>query len=208
MSICYIVGAVKTEYKICKKSGDYIIAADKGYENLGAEKADLVLGDFDSLGYVPEGENVLRFPEYKDDTDTMLAVKIGLEKGYGKFVITGGMGGRLDHTIANIQTLAYLATHGAKGYLVGDRECAAVIKNSSLSFTAGAEGNISVFAVGTEARGITLEGLKYPLDNATLTCDFPLGVSNSFTGLPSKVTVGQGMALIIWSGGLDNLKTE
>ena len=208
MGICYIVGAVKTEYKICKKSGDYIIAADKGYTNLGGVKADIVLGDFDSLGYVPEGENVLRFPEYKDDTDTMLAVKTGLGKGYNTFIITGGMGGRLDHTIANIQTLAYLATRGAKGYLIGDRECAAVIKDGSLSFAAGAEGNISVFAVGTEARGITLEGLKYPLDNAILTCDFPLGVSNSFTGLPSKVTVGEGMTLIIWSGGLDILITE
>ncbi len=207
MGICYVVGALKTGYRINKKEDDCVIAADLGYHNLGGVRADLVVGDFDSLGFVPEGENIIRYPEQKDETDTLLAVKIGLEKGYVDFIVAGGIGGRLDHTFANFQTLAFLATKNAKGILVGDAECAArtecaaMIKNGAAAFLSGAEGAISVFAFGGTCRGVTLEGLKYPLKDAVLKCDYPLGVSNAFTGAPSKVEIADGAALLIWQGG-------
>ena len=114
--ICYIVGACQPG-ELCLAPGRpaFVIAADQGLRYL--EEAgitpDLIVGDFDSLGIVPQGANVVRHPVEKDDTDMMLAVKTGLARGYRTFVLYGGLGGRLDHTYANFQTLTYLARHGA-----------------------------------------------------------------------------------------------
>ena len=178
---------------------DHIIAADGGLVHVQALglTPDTVLGDFDSLGYVPE--NALVFPVEKDDTDAMLAVRHGLSLGFDRFVIYGGLDGdRLDHTVANLQTLQFLADHGATGYLIGKEQTVTVVKNGSISFDSSAQGHISLFCMGSDARGVTLQGLKYPLENGTLTAGFPLGVSNHFTGQPAKVSVTDGSLLVIW----------
>ena len=117
------------------KETDFIIAADGGFAHTQAlgVTPHYVLGDFDSLGYVPEGAQV--HPAQKDDTDAMLAVREGLRRGYDRFVIYGGLdGNRLDHTVANYQTLQYLADRGARGCLVGNSQIATLIKNGSISF--------------------------------------------------------------------------
>ncbi len=178
---------------------DYIIAADGGYvhtQALGLTPQD-VLGDFDSLGYVPE--NAKLFPVEKDDTDAMLAARHGLALGYKEFLFYGALEGeRLDHTIANLQTLQFLADHGATGYLVGKKQIVTLVQNGSIAFPAGAKGIVSVFCLGSDAKGITLTGLKYPLENGTLTAGFPLGVSNAFTGKQAAICVEQGSLLVIY----------
>ena len=180
-------------------SDDFIIAADGGFvhtQKLGITP-DIILGDFDSLGYTPDRANV--FPVEKDDTDAMLAVRRGLQLGYRKFVLYGSLDGpRLDHTVANFQTLQFLADRDAAGYLVGSGQLVTVVKNGSLSFPAGMEGTISVFCMGKDAKGVTLEGLYYPLENGTLTAGFPLGVSNHFTGAAAAITVRNGSLLVVW----------
>lgn len=178
---------------------ELVIAADGGLAHtrkLGIVP-DVILGDFDSLGYTPEGANV--FPVEKDDTDAMLAVRRGLAEGCETFFLYGSLDGpRLDHTVANFQTLQFLADHGATGYLIGNREMVTVVKNSTLHFPAGQKGTISVFCLGPDAKGVTLEGLYYPLNNGTLTAGFPLGVSNHFTGEKAAITVREGSLLVIW----------
>ena len=178
---------------------DFVIAADGGLahtEKLGISPNE-ILGDFDSLGYAPEGANV--FPVEKDDTDAMLAVRRGLQLGYRRFVLYGSLDGpRLDHTVANFQTLQYLADHEASGYLAGSACLVTVVKNGSLVFPAGTEGTVSVFCMGADAEGVTLEGLYYPLENGTLSAGFPLGVSNHFTGKSARITVGKGSLLVLW----------
>ena len=180
---------------------DFVIAADGGLrhtEKLGL-RPDVILGDFDSLGYAPEGANV--FPVEKDDTDAMLAVRKGLELGYREFVLYGSLDGpRLDHTVANFQTLQFLCDHGAFGILSGVSTMAAVVKNGTIAFPAGCEGTVSVFCMGADAMGVTLKGLYYPLENGTLTAGFPLGVSNHFTGEPAQISVEDGSLLVIWEG--------
>ena len=97
---------------------DFVIAADGGLAHTQALGIipDAVLGDFDSLGYTPEGAHV--FPVEKDDTDAMLAVRLGLEKGFREFWFYGAMDGpRLDHTVANFQALAFLRSHTPTGIL-------------------------------------------------------------------------------------------
>ena len=178
---------------------DYIIAADGGYAHvqaLGLEP-DCILGDFDSLGFVPDSAKV--FPMEKDDTDAMLAVRRGLELGYDRFLLYGSLDGpRLDHTVANFQTLQFLADRGATGYLVGKDYIITVIKNSYLRFSAQATGIVSVFCMGADAKGVTLTGLQYGLENGTLSAGFPLGVSNHFAGQPAEIRVDDGSLLVLW----------
>ena len=181
---------------------DFVIAADGGLRH--TEKLNIVpheiIGDFDSLGFVPEGANV--FPVEKDDTDAMLAVRRGLSLGYRKFHLYGSLDGpRLDHTVANFQTLQFVADNGGIGCLIGNTTIACVLKNGSLTFPSGKNGTISVFCSGADAHGVTLEGLYYPLKNGTLTPGFPLGASNHFTGQEAKITVEDGSLLILWERG-------
>ncbi len=180
-------------------SDDYIIAADGGYGHVQALglTPDCILGDFDSLGFVPDSARV--FPVEKDDTDAMLAVRRGLELGYDRFLLYGSLDGpRLDHTMANFQTLQFLADRGARGYLIGKDHIVTVVKDGTLSFPASATGILSVFCMGPDARGVTLEGLQYPLENGTLSAGFPLGVSNHFTGAPARIQVEQGSLVVIY----------
>ena len=178
---------------------DLIIAADGGFRHvkkLGLTP-QVILGDFDSLGYTPTGANV--FPVEKDDTDAMLAVRQGLKLGCDRFLLYGSLDGpRLDHTAANFQVLQYLADHGAQGYLIGKDYLVTVLQNGSIRFSASAEGIISVFCFGAPAAGVTLRGLYYPLRDGSLTPGFPLGVSNHFTGEEGEITVKNGSLLIFW----------
>ncbi len=178
---------------------DFVLAADGGLDHTKALgiSPDEILGDFDSLGYVPEDSRV--FPVEKDDTDAMLAARRGLELGFRDFLFYGSLDGpRLDHTIANFQTLQFLADRGARGYLVGKDYLVTVIQAENLRFSAGAEGILSLFCLGPAAEGVTLEGLHYPLTDGTLTSGFPLGVSNHFTGAAAAVTVRKGSLLALW----------
>lgn len=178
---------------------DYIIAADGGFAHLKTLglAPNAVLGDFDSLGYVPENANV--FPVEKDDTDTMLAIRHALEKGFREILIYGALDGpRLDHAVANFQSLQFLADRGAAGYLIGQTQIATVIKNEAVTFPPEAQGIVSLFCIGADAKGVTLQGLKYPLEKGTLTSGFPLGVSNHFTGTASKITVADGSLLMLF----------
>ena len=177
----------------------FVIAADGGLrhtEKLGLTP-DAVLGDFDSLGFCPEGANV--FPVEKDDTDAMLAVRLGLERGCGEFLLYGSLDGpRLDHTVANFQTLQFLADHGAAGYLIGNTTMVTVVKNGKITFHAGLSGTISVFCMGPDAVGVTEKGLFYGLEKGTLSSGFPLGVSNHFTGEAAEISVKNGSLLVLW----------
>ena len=176
-----------------------VIAADGGLNHtkgLGL-MPHAILGDFDSLGFVPAGSQV--FPVEKDDTDAMLAVRHGLEQGCGEFFLYGALDGkRLDHTVANFQTLQFLADRGKRGWLIGKDYIVTVLKDGTLDFSKEAEGILSVFCLGADAKGVTLKGLQYPLEDGTLTAGFPLGVSNHFIGEEASVTVRAGSLLLLW----------
>lgn len=181
------------------RSGDYVLAADGGLQHLQTLSLapNGIIGDFDSLGYVPEHATV--FPVEKDDTDSMLAVRQGLQLGFHRFLLYGSLDGpRLDHTVANFQTLQYLADRGAEGWLIGNTYIATVVKNGTLVFDANAQGIFSVFCLGADARGVTIRGTKYTLERGTLTAGFPLGVSNHFTGEQAQISVENGSLLVLY----------
>ena len=178
---------------------DIVIAADGGLAHLEQLPIvpDIILGDFDSLGYVPEGAEV--YPAEKDDTDSMLAIKKGLELGCDTFYIYGALEGkRVDHTMANFQALQYLAERGVRGYLVGRRQIATAIHNDSLQIPPYFIDYLSVFCMGKDATGVNIRGARYELENATLTSGFPLGVSNRFIQKKVTVSVEDGTLLLMW----------
>lgn len=200
MGKCIVFCAAEFDRLACPiEPEDYVIAADGGLQHtqaLGIEPQE-ILGDFDSLGYIPQDARV--FPVEKDDTDAMLAARRGLALGFREFLYYGSLDGkRLDHTVANYQTLQYLADHGARGYLVGQDFLVTVVKEGRIFFPEGTEGLISVFCLGADALGVSLRELYYPLEGGTLTAGFPLGVSNHFTGAPAEISVEAGSLLVMW----------
>ena len=207
MPICFVFGAGPPPDCPPEISAqDIVIAADGGYlytQSAGI-RADAVVGDFDSLGGVPEhrpdGPFVMQLPKEKDQTDTFAALKYGQERGFKCFHIYGGVGGRLDHTLANIQCLTFLLNHGARGYL-HDRDTVATALKTGVWLAPRESGVISVFALGGSAEGVCLRGFKYELEDAALTTDFPLGVSNEFIGQSAYVGVERGNLLIIYPTG-------
>ena len=197
--VCIIAGA--GEYfaqPISPKPGDYVIAADGGFLHLRAlnVRIDEVIGDFDSTGFLPDHPFVKRLPVEKDDTDMLFALREGLSRGYEEFHLFGGTGGRLDHTLANIQCLVWLARGGKRGYLYGDGYIVTALCGGRLSLGALDSGVVSVLAQDERAEGVCIRGLRYALEDGCLTNDFPIGVSNEFIGRPAEITVRKGVVLV------------
>lgn len=202
MKTCYIFSAVEMKNNFPKPGkDDLIVAADAGYLNVqkAGLRPDVIIGDFDSSKKPNTDTPIETFPVLKDDTDTMLAIKYGFNNSYKRFAIYGGLGGeRMDHTIANIQSLAYIADHGGEGFLVGENETFALIKNSSITLHSEKGKTLSIFAYGGIAEGISIKGAVYETDELTLSPFFPLGVSNKFKGSTATVGVKNGCILIKW----------
>lgn len=203
MGICYIVGAGDfTARDFHPQKGDFVIAADGGL--LALEKLaitpDLLIGDLDSLGAhpLPEGVPLEKHPVEKDDTDTGIALAQGYAMGYRAFRLYGCGGGRIDHLLANFQSMGRFSKLGASIQLIDPQYNAYALTNGSLALPEREVGTtVSVFCHGSKAEGVTLKGLKYPLDDYTLTCDHPLGVSNQHTQETAEIAVQNGTLLIL-----------
>lgn len=203
--VCYIFGA--GEFSPCEitlTDEDLVIAADGGYDHLirMGLRADIALGDFDSVTSNEIWEDTIcekyTYPPEKDDTDMMLAIKLGLTKGFQNFAIYGGLGGRLDHTLANIQALSYLASKGAQAILFHEDYKLTVIQNSSFILSKDITGYVTVLSLSDKSENVSIKGLKYELEGATLSNTFPLGVSNEATGKKGIISVENGTLLILW----------
>ncbi len=199
--VCYVVGAGEN-YGIdfIPTSDDIVIAADAGItylEECGIV-ADLIIGDFDTLRYIPEKPNVIALSTEKDDTDMFAAIYEGIKLGYEIFYIYCGTGGRIDHTIANLQILAYLSAHKKQGYLFDKDNIVTTISNSKIYFKEISSGYISVFSYSEKAEGVCIQGLKYELEDSVLVSTFPLGVSNEFIGKKGSISVKCGTLIIVF----------
>lgn len=179
-----------------------IICADAGYlytQKLGIT-TDIIVGDFDTLGFVPENVNeVIRHIPEKDDTDTMMAVKTALDKGCSYIEIYGALGGRLDHAFANIQALSYIKSNGADGRIISDNEVIMLLCNEKALLQRKQGYSLSLFSYTDQCKGVTETGVKYPLKDYTLKSDFPLGVCNEITEEFAEISVKCGKLLIIQS---------
>lgn len=204
MNRCIIFTGGKPEPRLpegLETDGAFVIAADSGYKNckkLGI-KPDLAVGDYDSLNFVPEDCEQLTFPKEKDDTDLMLAVREAIGRGYTDITILGAMGGRFDHTFANVQTLAFIRSQGAWGRILTCYEQVMLVTPGKYTIKAKKNYSLSLFAYSEDVKGLTISGVKYPLLGAHIDSFFPIGISNEIIGGEAKISFTEGMLLVIQS---------
>lgn len=200
MSICYIVGAGSFYGDLSPKAGDLVIAADGGHDTLLrlGIAPDLILGDMDSVIAPADGVERVVYPVRKDETDSFLAYREGVRRGYTEFMLYGCTGGRDDHTLANYALLVYARAVGHRATLVGERCHAIALINESVTVEGEERAHLSVFAYGGEASGVSIKGAEYEADGISLSPVYPLGVSNRFLSSPITVSVSDGTLLLLW----------
>lgn len=200
---CLIIsGAPECYFPVSFTKADFVIACDAGY--IHAQRADIVpdviIGDFDSyLGDLPDGVEIIRTKPEKDDTDTMMALKLAIRRGYRRIMLVGALGGRIDHMLANISLIAFAATKGADLQIVDGHHQIFAVRDGKRRVPRSSWRNISVFAFDTECTGVTLRGVKYLLEGAVLTNTFALGVSNEFTEDIAEISVESGILIVVLS---------
>ena len=202
MQVCVIFGAgIELPEKIELPDGEkYIIAADGGLltlEKLGL-KPDHTVGDLDSLNKAPESDNFTLLPHVKDTTDTFEAVRIGQKHGCNEFHIYGGTGGRLDHTLANIQLAAMLSQQDQRAYIYGNNYVITAVTAGKIRLPKRRSGFVSVFAHSDVCTGVSIKGLMYEISDTELKNDFALGVSNEFIGKETEISVESGTLCIYY----------
>lgn len=203
MNECYIIGgAAPNSVDFVNIDGSaFIIAADGGAALLDSfgVNPNIIMGDFDSCKDI-SGYNcdVITFPPEKDDTDLMLAAKKALELGFTRIKLLGVTGGRLDHTLAAIQTLEYLYENGADAVILDDRNSVYIQGKGLKKYEPEKECYISVLAL-TDKAVVTERGVKYQIEKHTLSRYVPLGISNEFTEQNAEIEVFSGKILVIYS---------
>ena len=182
-------------------AGDFVIACDRGYAYClrDAIRPDLVIADFDSYGgqIAPEIP-VLRLPTEKDDTDTMSALRYACDGGYEEVHLYCALGGRLDHTLANVQALAWCAERGIFAAIESPDTRLFSLRDAALRLPRREGFSLSVFSLTDRSR-VTIRGVKFPLEDAEISNGFPLGVSNEWTDGEALVTAHEGTLLIVES---------
>ncbi len=203
MKRCVIVGGANIEnYDAVRRKiskNDYFIYCDSGLrhsEKLGFEP-NLIVGDFDSHEKPNLNIETIVLPCEKDDTDTFFAAKEAVKRGFDDFLLIGTVGGRLDHTLGNVSVLLYLFSLGKKAEMIDDYSEMQIVSDKT-AFVDSSYSYFSLLNITGEAEGITEKNVKFPLENAVITCDYQYGISNE--PLPDKtaeITVKKGKALLI-----------
>lgn len=203
MKRCVIIGSAPLEndeiFKEIDLSDSFVICADGGVDTVLRNHItpNLIVGDFDSLeGELPENIETITLPVQKDDTDMMAAIRIALQRGFRDFMLLGGIGGRMDHTYANLCALQFLTYQGCKAVLAGQGCRVFLLNGGRLTLQKLKGSTVSVFPFGTPSCTVTYGGLKYPLTNFSITSDNPLGVSNEIIEEDAWIAVHSGNALI------------
>lgn len=204
-SRCVVIAGGEFTAKLAEliNKDDFIIAADSGYEyckKFGIS-SNLIVGDFDSYkGELPIDTEIIKLPTRKDDTDLLFAAKCGVKKGFTNFLILGGYGSRPDQCFAMYQTLLWIKEQNPAAEVAA--HCSGfevyVLLNSSKSFSSLENRYLSVFSLYERAEGVCISGgAEYPLNDATVTAGFPIGVSNCTKGSDITVSVKKGALLVM-----------
>lgn len=181
-----------------EKPEGLIICADRGLDHALAAGLvpDIVVGDFDSAdSQPPEGVRVVRTVPEKDDTDTILACEVAIDKGCDEIRLYCALGGRTDHTIANIQTMEMMRQRGVNVTIVGEGERIYLAHEREVAIPKF-RGYVSVFSYGEDCT-VSEYGMKYGLVRYRLDNSYPLGVSNEVAEDVGRIIVHAGTALII-----------
>ncbi|MEG0230170.1 MAG: thiamine diphosphokinase, partial [Oscillospiraceae bacterium] len=169
---------------------DFIICADSGYYhalNMNI-KPNIIIGDFDSYkNSLPKDIKIIKTIPEKDDTDTIMAIRYAISNNFDNCFIFGGLGGRLDHSYANITGLNMLLKNGVKANIIDEKSSCFLLKNNEIEIKRNDSYYISIFPFGEKAEGVTLKNVKYPLLNYTLNNTHPIGISNEFISTSNPI---------------------
>ena len=206
---CYIILPHiegKLEEIMMPEEGAFIICADGGYEHLKRLdlKPDILIGDFDSLhSDIPEDIPVIRLEVEKDVSDTDRCIQYAVSEGYSAIFIIGGMGGRCDHTVANLQNMVrYSMFSNEFGYapriIMADRQnYVFALKNDSVQLPKLPGYKLSLLSFTEKCEGVSARGTHYKIEDAELTNLFPLGLSNEFEEDVIEISVKKGTLLVM-----------
>lgn len=179
---------------------DYVICADRGYEfaKLAGIEPNLIVGDFDSYKEKISSDcEIVKLNPHKDDTDTIHAIDLAFEKGFTDFLLLGALGGRTDHTFANITALYYIAGKGGRGVLLSENERVEFLDKGKYCFDGYSGKTFSLFPFGCDSVCVSYKGAEYPLDRYNMKSSFPLGISNVFISEKAEITIDDGNAILI-----------
>lgn len=198
-----LLSAVPVSAAMCRyaQPEDFVVACDAGYRN--AERLDLrpdlIVGDFDSAPQPKTAHETIVLPHVKDDTDTQYAARWLLEHGYDQITMLGALGGaRLEHTLSNLATGLYLAKNGVDVLLADEHsELRFLVPGRPLSLQRENWKYLSVFPLEGKLGGVCIRGAFYPLEDAELTADYPLGVSNEFTEETAHLSCTSGSGVVV-----------
>ena len=199
---CVIVGGAEIKNVSAVRGyirpDDFVVCCDSGLysaEKLGIIPS-LIVGDFDSHPKPHTDTEIITLPCEKDDTDTVYAVKEAISRGFDDFLILGAAGGRLDHTLVNVSVLLFLFERQKTALLVDDYSEMEIV-GSETKYITRDYAYFSLINISGTARGISVTGAKYPLENASIDCSYQYGVSNEVTGERAAVSVKEGNLLLI-----------
>ena len=198
---CVIVAAGEAESEGFIKSNisknDFVIAADAGY--LALERAgiipDLTVGDFDSAKKPEFCSEIITLNPVKDCTDTEFAIEQAVERGYNNISVIGALGGRIDHSYANITLIVKYKNQGVNIVLLGEKQKIYALKNETVRIKK-LNSYVSLFAFSHECT-VTLEGMFYPLNNYILSPFCDLGVSNEVSEKTGKIITSGGVLIVM-----------
>lgn len=208
MGRCVIIcGAPDADVDFIRKeirnnsTDDFVICADGGYtyaQKVGI-KPDLFVGDFDSFSdTLPEDIPNVTLETHKDDTDSMHCATVALERGYKEVVLLAAIGGRLDHTLANISVLQYLTENGIKAAILSDKEEIFYLPEGRYTFDNVKDKTISVFPFGCPDVMVTYDcKVEYPARNLKILSSVAVGISNIFRDDRAEVVINSGNAVLI-----------
>ena len=203
MQRCVIIGnADIKEYDRIKNSltkNDFFIFCDGGLKHMDklGVKPDLIVGEFDSHPDPHMDVETITLPCEKDDTDTFYAVKEAVKRGFEEFLLIGVLGNRFDHTMGNISILLYLDSISKKGVIMDDYSEIEIVSDKPVYVEEGYS-YFSLLNMTGCAKGIKIEGAKYPLDDGEITCEYQYGISNEvLPGGNACVSVREGKLLLV-----------
>lgn len=203
MSRCVIIGGadIGNYEHICSRlrKDDFAVYCDSGLKHMEAlqAKPNLIVGDFDSHENPHLEVETIVLPCEKDDTDTVFAVKEAVKRGFDDFLLIGVVGARLDHTLGNVSILLYLHSLGKKAVILDDYSEMEIVSEQPVSIP-DSYAYFSLLNISGCAKGISIRGAKYPLENGEITCEYQYGISNEvLSGQTASVSVSNGKLLLI-----------
>ena len=204
MSTCALVAACEfnaEHFKAWNGEGkfDEVYAVDAGFAHLETVGCvpDMAIGDFDSLGYTPKCRRVIELPAEKDKSDLEVAMDRAKTRRYDEVVVYGALGGRLDHTVANLQMCTRFAEEGmGVTFVADDYAIRIVVGPDAYELPLLENGTVSVFAATDECRGVIERGMKYSIDDETLANRTTRGLSNELQGVEAVVAVEEGTLFV------------